>query len=214
MKSQVDLEIGTTQSRLVADVERLKSDEPGKPDKPSDLATVRAPSRYKTPQATSSSKSMWAPGNAPRLLSAMPPALRVELVADPKGSHLRVSTTRTNPRSSASVRQRRRRPVLAKEATKSSVSLPPTKPALASCECSAQAAKPVGAMFSDAEGGRVALTSATGGKTALSLAVTPTGGRCVCFLRKAASARAELSADGATGSVNLSLPVTERTLRP
>lgn len=203
LKSQVDL-IGTTQLRLVADVEQLKSDEPdepGKPDKVSDQATVRAPFVVKDAAGNIIFKIDVGTGNVPRAVVGSASGARVELVADPKGSHLQVS----DAEQSAGLGKFDKDGVglFLRKGDKEFGELAADKAGAGILRVFGTSGKPVGAMFSDADGGRVALTGATGGKTALSLAVTTTGGKVRVFPAEGGSARAELSADGAVGSVNL-----------
>jgi hypothetical protein len=200
LKSQVDL-IGMTQLRLVADVEQLKSNEPGKPDKPSDQATARAPFVVKDAAGNIIFRVDVGAGNAPRAVVGSASGARIELVADPKGSHLRVS----DAEQSAGLGKFDKDGVglFLRRGDKEFGELAADKAGAGILRVFGTSGRPVGAMFSDADGGRVALTSATGGKTALSLSVTPTGGKVRLFPAEGGSARAELSADGATGSVNL-----------
>lgn len=63
--------------------------------------------------------------------------------------------------------------------------------------------KGVAAVFAGSDGGHVALTGPSGGKTAVQLSVTPTGGKVRVFPAEGGKARAELIADGDSGAMTV-----------
>ncbi|MEJ1963461.1 MAG: hypothetical protein WDO56_18650 [Gammaproteobacteria bacterium] len=66
-----------------------------------------------------------------------------------------------------------------------------------------QGGKPVGGMFADSDGGRLALSGTGGGKTIVSLAAEATGGKVRVYPAGGGTTRAELIADGANGAMNI-----------
>jgi hypothetical protein len=63
--------------------------------------------------------------------------------------------------------------------------------------------KAVGGLYAGTEGGGLALTAPGGGKSVVSLAVTPTGGKVRVFAAAGGKARAELIANDAIGAINI-----------
>jgi hypothetical protein len=165
-----------------------------------------------------------AAGNMPRAVVGNPAGGRVELgigaggasvvglyddsnkvlsalVADPKGSYLRV---KDNDQFASLGKMEGEGPGLfMRKADKPFAELSADSKGFGIVRVFGTDGKAVGGLFAGAEGGGLALTAPGGGKSAVSVSVTPTGGKVRVFAAAGGKTRAELIADDATGAVNI-----------
>jgi hypothetical protein len=213
-------------SEEVAALKGQKPGEPGKePAKPADgqVLSLRAPFTIKDASGRVIFK-VDAAGNLPRATIGNPAGGRVEiglatgggslvglyddankllstLVADPKGSYLRV---RDNEQSTnlGKVEGDGVGLFLRKE-DRLFGEVSALKGGYGIARVFGADGKSVGGLFAAAEGGGLALTGPGGGKSAVSLGVTPSGGKVRVFPVGGGPARAELVAEGNIGALNV-----------
>jgi hypothetical protein len=196
------------------------------PPKPADgqVLTLRAPFVVKDGSNRIIFKVDVAAGNMPRAIVGNPAGGRVELgigaggasvvglyddsnkvlsalVADPKGSYVRVKDN--DQFATLGKMEGEGAGLIMRRADKSFAELSADSKGYGMLRVFGVDGKAVGGLFAGTEGGGLALTPAGGGKSALSLSVTPTGGKVRVFAATGGKARAELIADGATGAVNI-----------
>jgi hypothetical protein len=196
------------------------------PPKPADgqVLTLRAPFVVKDNSNRVIFKVEVAAGNMPRAVVGNPAGGRVELgigaggasvvglydesnkvlsalVADPKGSYLRVKDN--DQFASLGKMEGEGVGLFMRKADKPFAELSADSKGFGIARVFGTDGKAVGGLFAGAEGGGLALTAAGGGKSAVSLSVTSTGGKVRVFAAAGGKTRAELIADDATGAVNI-----------
>jgi hypothetical protein len=123
------------------------------------------------------------------------------LVADPKGSYVRVkdneqSALLGNLESDG-------RGLILRKGAKEFLTLTPDKAGAGVLKLFGTMGSAVGGMYADSDGGHLILTGPAGGKTVVGLAASPTGGKVRVYPADGGTTRAELVAEGPTGAVNL-----------
>jgi hypothetical protein len=197
------------------------------PAKPADgqVLSLRAPFVVKDGSGRVIFKVDVAAGNMPRAVVGNPAGGRVELgigaggasvvglyddsnkvlsalVADPKGSYLRV---RDNEQfASLGKMEGENRPGLfMRKADKSFAEFSADSKGYGVLKVFGADGNAVGGLFAGTEGGGLALTAPGGGKSVVSLSVTPTGGKVRVYAAPGGTTRAELIANGPIGAVNI-----------